>query len=160
MFDRIASEMTNVHNVLIRGLNSIYLQAPHIQPADEKSFCKYIIGWHGRLHSHHTGEERLFFPAIERLSGVKGIMDGNVEQHRVFHDGVDELKACVEHMLNGKTKYDGGKIVAIIDGFGSALTRHLADEIPTILSLKQYGKEKMGPLNKVVEQEAGEAVVC
>ena len=33
-----ASHMALVHNVFIRGYNSIYQQAPHIRPADYRDF--------------------------------------------------------------------------------------------------------------------------
>ncbi len=75
VFDELASEMALVHNIVIRGLNSIYLQAPHIKPVDEKSFCRYIACWYTLLHGHHHGEETMFFPAVEEMTGVKGIMD-------------------------------------------------------------------------------------
>jgi hypothetical protein len=158
IFDMMASEMVNVHNMLIRGLNSIYLQAPYIKPADDKSFCKYVLGWYVLLHSHHGGEEATFFPTVERMTGIKGLMDTNVEQHRVFHDGVDELKSYAEAVIASKEKYDGNKIVELVDSFGTALTQHLADEIPTIQSLRQYG-EKLAGLPKEFEKEAETAMV-
>src|SRR4051794_36167439 len=70
------------HNVLIRGLNSIYLQAPNISAEDAADFISYAKCWHEILHAHHTMEETVLFPAIEAKTGEKGIMDGNVEQHR------------------------------------------------------------------------------
>jgi hypothetical protein len=158
VFDELASEMCHVHNMINRGLNSIYLQAPHITPADEKHFCKYVLGWYNLLHSHHSGEEESFFPVVEGMTGVKGIMDNNVEQHKAFHDGIDSLKAFADAVVADKQKYDGSRLVALIDGFGPALTQHLADEIPTILSLRQYG-DKMAGLPKAFDEEGEKAMV-
>ncbi|KAK4154493.1 hypothetical protein C8A00DRAFT_42718 [Chaetomidium leptoderma] len=146
MFDEIASEMALVHNLLILGLNSIYLQAPHIKPADEKPFC-----------SHHAGEEAMFFPAVEKMAGVKGLMDANVDQHKTFHDGVDSLKAYAGAVVSGKEKYDGSRVTTLIDLFGNPMMQHLADEIPSILNLRQYG-DKMADLPKLFEEEAGQAM--
>ncbi|KAK4231882.1 hypothetical protein QBC38DRAFT_464818 [Podospora fimiseda] len=152
-FDYNASEMAGIHNVILQGLNSIYLQASHIPPTEQKSFCKYILTFYQMLHVHHTGEEELFFPAVEKMSGVKGVMDGNIEQHRVFGAGLDNLKQYAEAVIADKEVYEGGKIVEIIDGFGQSLAKHLADEIPTLQGLRVYG-EKMNGLTKALEEEA------
>jgi len=69
------------HNSLIRGFNSIYQQAPRLSPSDRDDFIGYSLAWNDCLVKHHLYEETLFFPAIEEATGVKGIMDGEVEQH-------------------------------------------------------------------------------
>ncbi|KAK4120480.1 hypothetical protein N657DRAFT_692966 [Parathielavia appendiculata] len=158
MFDELASEMVHVHNMMIRGLNSIYLQAPHIKSADEKGFCKYILLWHELLHGHHSGEEALFFPEVEKLTGVKGIMETNVEQHKAFHDGIGRFKAYAQSVIAGGQKYEGSKVVAMINEFGPALIQHLTDEIPTVLGLRQYGKDRLAGLPKVFDQEGEQAM--
>lgn len=76
-----ASTMCVVHNVLLRGLNSIYIQGPNIQPADYTDFIGYSLCWHSVVHEHHTSEEDQFFPEIEEAVGEKGLLDGNVQQH-------------------------------------------------------------------------------
>ena len=53
--ETFATEMANVHNVLIRGLNSIILQAPHVKETqDIKDFMKYAEIWYILIHEHHT----------------------------------------------------------------------------------------------------------
>ena len=78
-----ASWMALLHNGLIRGLNTIYLQAPHVQPEDYASFIEYSLQWVRTVNSHHDGEEQCLFPDIEKAIGPagKGIMDKNREQH-------------------------------------------------------------------------------
>jgi len=78
---KAASEMAVTHNIIIRGLNSIYLQAPHVQPKDYVDFIGYCLCWGDVLHAHHYCEETIAFPEIEKSSEVKGIMDVNVHQH-------------------------------------------------------------------------------
>lgn len=60
--------MANVHNMIIRGLNSIYLQAPHVKPGDVPSFMQYCIQWYLLLEVHHKGEETDFFVKIEKVA--------------------------------------------------------------------------------------------
>ncbi|KAF2259918.1 hypothetical protein CC78DRAFT_536757 [Lojkania enalia] len=131
--------MALVHNCIIRALNSIYLQAPHIQPSDHKSFIAYCLAAHDGLQAHHDGEEEFFFPKIEHITGRKGLMDGNVQQHEAFHSGFHAWGQWLQDARSGKTEFDGEKCVALMDAFVAPLSTHLADEIPTLLALSQFG---------------------
>lgn len=73
--------MALVHNMLIRAYNSIYLQATHVRPADVPDFLNYCSAWHMTLKGHHDAEEEVYFPGIEKATGVKGIMDSEVHEH-------------------------------------------------------------------------------
>ena len=157
VYDELASEMALVHNMIIRGLNSIYLQAPHIKPADERSFGRYMVNWHSLVHSHHDGEEVMFFPAIHRLTGVEGLMCANIEQHKLFHDGLEIFKTYADAVVSGE-KYEGSRVIEIIDSFAPALVKHLADEIPTIMGLRQYD-DKLAELPKLFQEEAEKTMV-
>jgi hemerythrin-like domain-containing protein len=151
--------MVLVHNMMLRGLNSIYLQAQHISKADERPFCKYILVWHLILHHHHAGEEAALFPVLDEMTGEKDVMAANVEQHHAFRAGLDAFVAYVKDCEAGKQTYDGDKIVALIDAFGKILSDHLADEIPTILDLRRFGAEKVEDFPKVMDEEGGKAMV-
>ncbi|KAK1971086.1 hemerythrin HHE cation binding domain-containing protein [Colletotrichum sublineola] len=158
MFTRIASEMALIHNMAIRGLNSIYLQAPYVSSSDSKAFLRYTLAWYSLLHVHHSGEEADFFPAVEELTGQKGLMDCNVSQHREFHDGLEAFKTYVDACVGGKEKFDGPQLVTLIDGFGEALTKHLAEEIPSILGLRDFGIDKMAPLEQKFAEEGAKSM--
>jgi hemerythrin superfamily protein len=125
--------------VQIRGMNSIYLQAPHIKKADEKTFLNYMEQWYVLMHAHHSSEEAEIFPIIEDVAGEKGIMDANVQQHHIFEPGVAKLHNYIQDCLADKVAFDGAKIQANIDEFGKVLTQHLTDEIATLLTLRKYG---------------------
>lgn len=143
--------MANVHNMVLRGLNSIYLQAPHIKPADEKSFLGYSSCLYDLLHVHHRGEEEILFPAIVEMSGERGVMDQNIEQHNAFHQGLELYNNYIKSCLGGTEKYNGSKLVAIIDGFGHELATHLDQEISTIVGLRKYGA-KMDKFEETFEE--------
>ena len=132
----IAQQMVHLHNCILRLLNSIYNQALHVKsPEDVRDFLAYVKHWHDELQHHHTVEEEFFFPALEALGGQKGSMEGNVAQHDAFEPGLDALgKYAVSTSVD---EYDGQKLRSIIDSFGEILTTHLADEIPTLLSLEK-----------------------
>lgn len=157
-----ASEMACVHNVLIRGLNSIYLQARNIAPtkvsvitpqnkADVQTrddFVDYAMEWSSVLHIHHHTEEAYLFPDLEKATGTTGIMDRNIEQHRLFDEGIekfDKYLARVRRPVDGAERIGedkflyGPELVEIIESFGSTLNMHLQEEIATLISLRAYG---------------------
>jgi len=152
--DKIATEMAMIHNMFIRSLNSIYLQAPNItDEKDGKELCGFASAWCQSLHGHHNTEEEIIFPSIEKQAGKPGLMSANVDQHKTFHDGVNALQSYVLDCVAGKVKYDGAKIRKLIDSFGAVMTQHLADEIPTLSSLKEY-KIDWPTLNDVARKHA------
>lgn len=132
-----ASEMTHVHNVITRGVNSIYLQAPNVRnPSDIKDFLHFVILWGNFVDRHHETEEESIFPDLENFTGDKGLMQHSVEQHHAFHSGLQTLKNYASSTAPEDYSSDVRK--SIIEGFGPTLQEHLVDEIDTLLTLKKY----------------------
>lgn len=147
-----ASVMALGHNVFIRGLNSIYLQAAHISPPDYTHFISYALCWAEVLDAHHEMEETTLFPAIERITGEVGVMEKNVEQHHAFLPGLAAYKEYLERVRNSPLTFNAQHLLALITSFAPILLEHMADEIATLLSLSHYG-EKL-PLLKMIETES------
>ncbi len=150
--------MALLHNIIIRGLNSIYLQAPHVAPGDQYAFCQYILLWHRLVHSHHSGEEEMLFPAIEAAAGEQGLMEDNVAQHDSFLGGLETFTAYVEACVTGTESYDGRSIVKLIDGFSEPLITHLTDEVPTIEGLRRFG-DRLDKLPELMTKQAQQTMV-
>ncbi|EED15155.1 conserved hypothetical protein [Talaromyces stipitatus ATCC 10500] len=151
-----ASTMCVVHNTLLRGLNSIYVQGPHIKPEDYKDFIGYSLCWHSTLHEHHTSEEEQFFPEIEEAVGEKGLLDGSVEEHNSFQAGLDEFSSYLESLAGKESKFDATHLNKIIDSFVPALNNHLKSEIQCLLALAQY-REKL-PIARLWDREGFRSV--
>lgn len=131
--------MCLVHNVFIRILNCIYLQARNVKKEkDVADFVIFMHAWIVTIHEHHGNEERHFFPYLEKAIGVQGFMEKNVEQHHAFNPGLEKFEVYVNALREKKEKYDGEKVISLIDGFGTTLTTHLKDEIKTLEDLGQY----------------------
>ena len=145
--------MALAHNGIIRGLNSVYLQAPSIPIKDTttaKDILIYCQCWSESMHHHHDMEEQNFFPAIEKLSGVKGLMERNIEQHRAFTPGFD---AFYEYSKNCAPKdYDGMKLRGLVEDFAEPLTKHLHEEIETLRALDKYDSAKVTQAYKDFEK--------
>lgn len=163
-FVKAASDMCCIHNCLIRGLNSIYLQARNVAPTKisastpenimdvqtRDDFVDYAREWSILLHVHHTGEETHMFPDIDKALNSKDIMEQNVQQHRLFEDGLARYDKYLEQVRRpakgvervGEDRFlYGPELCEIIESFGSVLVAHLNEEIGTLLSLKAWDEK-------------------
>jgi len=145
-----------VHNMIIRGLNSIYLQAPNIkEKKDVTDFVTYMYSWSLLVHMHHDNEESMIFPLLEKNIGIDGYMEKNVDQHKSFGPGLTAFDGYVTDIRAGGAQFDGAKVQAIIDSFGQVFTQHLREEITTFLDLEQFAEKIDWPhYNKKVEEKA------
>jgi hypothetical protein len=139
--------MVAVHTVLTRWLNSIYLQAPHIPEAERKNFIIYAKYWANTLHHHHTGEETFFFPDVEAVCQLPGIMQRNVEQHHVFEDGIKRFIDHLNKLEDEPELYDGAEILKSIDVFAGPLMKHLDEEIQTLVSIPDQLPPGLKPID-------------
>lgn len=132
--------MALIHNVLIRILNCIYLQAPNVkQPQDIADFTTFMYGFSILLHHHHEGEEKHYFPWLEEDIGEPGHMEKNVDQHAAFAPSFGSFEDYVNALRSGKETYDGARVRKLIDDFGPILAEHLIDEIGTFEQLEALG---------------------
>ncbi|KAF2204316.1 hypothetical protein GQ43DRAFT_438040 [Delitschia confertaspora ATCC 74209] len=137
-----ASEMSHAHNVLIRGLNSIYQQGAFItSPKDISDFLFFCSAWVKTVEHHHQAEEKTLFPELEKFTGNPHIMTMNKDQHDEFLGGLTEFEHYAESTR--QEQYDWTEAKAQLDGFAPALIRHLREEIGTLLSLKEYNSAKL-----------------
>lgn len=75
--------MALLHNAILRGFNSIYLQAPHVKQTDYADFIGYSLTWYTFVKKHHDDEEKGLFPKVEEAVGQKGVLDKAFEEHGV-----------------------------------------------------------------------------
>jgi hypothetical protein len=102
------------------------------------------------MHHHHDCEEEEFFPNIERITGVKGIMERNIEQHRAFTPGFHEFHEYAQTC--SPKDYDGAKLRSLVEGFAEPLTKHLRDEIDSLRALDAYDSAKVRDAYKRLEK--------
>ena len=134
--------MCIIHNIIIRILNCIYLQAPNVSnPKDIADFTIFMDSWLHFIHEHHGNEEALFFPWLEEDIGVPGYMEKNVDQHHAFAPGLKLFEDYVNGLKAGKETFDGKRVTEIIDGFGEVLTIHLKEEVEFFEGLESFGNK-------------------
>lgn len=128
--------MALTHNVIIRGMNSIYLQCEHITLQNASSFLLYCQCWAEFIQNHHACEEVAYFPIIEKAVGVEGLSEGNLEQHEAFLAGLQDFENYVYHVP--PNQYSGNRITTILESFAATLQSHLTDEVVWIMALSRY----------------------
>ncbi|KAG4432198.1 hypothetical protein IFR05_012321 [Cadophora sp. M221] len=137
---RAATEMCLIHNVIIRVLNCIHLQAPNVKlEKDITDFTTFMHAFIILLHEHHSSEEKHAFPLLEADIGTPGIMEKNVAQHHAFYPGLDRFEDHVKLLREGKETFDGAKVQKLLDDFAPILVQHLSDEIGTFEELETFG---------------------
>jgi hemerythrin-like domain-containing protein len=146
--------MTLVHNLLIRGLNCIYLQAPFIPAELKPDFINFMHAWTVAIHHHHMGEEEKYFPWLEEDIGIPGCMQTSVDQHHEFEPGLKAFEAYVVAVKEGKEQYDGQKVRGFIDDFAAILAKHLAEEIEALVGLEKFDTIDWVAYNKRVAADA------
>ncbi|KAF9045584.1 hypothetical protein BJ165DRAFT_1611668, partial [Panaeolus papilionaceus] len=98
----MAIDIAIIHNVFIRAMNSIHINAPKVVPDDLAALAGYCIPALDTIDNHHHGERTYVIPVLEkRIEEIRH----NVEQHKLFHDGMTEFR---QYMLDVQT-YDGAK---------------------------------------------------
>lgn len=145
----VASEMASIHNMILRGLNSIVQQGPHVPDArqpgyhaqDVSDFLVYVTAWCDTLEHHHNVEHSTLFPHIEQMAEVPDLMDEMEEQHEEFSLGLYYLKEYAETAVDRPYLYRWRTMNKMIMDFAPALTHHLHDEIDFLLSMNKFDCE-------------------
>jgi hemerythrin-like domain-containing protein len=143
--------MALIHNIVLRGLNCITLQANHVKsPEDILDFMAFCDAWSCTLHSHHNTEETVYFPLLEEQSTEKGAMARNHAEHETFLPGLSTLDEYIQRVKADVKRYDGSKILKITEDLGPALEAHLTNEIDLLESLAKDEKIDWNLLGKTM----------
>ncbi|CAG9954973.1 unnamed protein product [Clonostachys rosea f. rosea IK726] len=134
-----ATHMCLLHNAIIRGFNTIYLQAPHIQEADKADFIGYALTWFRFVKSHHDDEELNLFPKMEEVLGDKTIWTETHEEHESFLGGLGEFYKYLSE-LPSPSDLSAKELIRIMDSFRDDFEGHFHSEIATIAAMASHPK--------------------
>ncbi|KAF8153176.1 hypothetical protein B0H34DRAFT_95255 [Crassisporium funariophilum] len=140
-----ATEMALTHNVIIRALNQIWLNAPLVKPEDETALAGYGLTCLELVHIHHAGEEKVIFPQLQsRLD-----MGQNWEQHHALEKPMMAFQVHLQNVHDKIEQYDSEKLLRLLRAVAGPLVWHLHEEIPTI-SPERMGAFTSQELTKLV----------
>lgn len=130
----LADELALTHNVIIRALNSVWLNAPLLLPGDESDFVGYALACVSFVREHHRAQEEIAFPHLQ----VKLDMRSNVVDHLAFEAPLKQFESYLEHVRDGAEKYDAEKLLAYRNEVGSIMVQHLHDEVRFLTCLSGH----------------------
>ncbi|KAI0880779.1 uncharacterized protein GGS22DRAFT_80079 [Annulohypoxylon maeteangense] len=138
IFTTGATHMALLHNAILRGFNSVYLQAPHVKPTDNSDFIGYALTWHKFVATHHDDEEATLFPKVEAVLNDPAIWAGTHKEHEAFLGGLAKFEKYLRDVESQPASFDGKELVSIMDGFKDSFDEHFHSEIKTIADLADH----------------------
>ncbi|MCJ1408381.1 hypothetical protein MMC19_002456 [Ptychographa xylographoides] len=145
--------MSYIHNTILRGLNSIYLQAPLVNsPHDIRDLLFFCGAWVKMAKHHHEIEESGFFPAIEKFTQKPGLMEGKIQQIHEFLPGMHRFLEYVQSTSPEEHRWESFE--DIVDSFAPVLVKHLKDTIDTLLALVEYDSDGLMKMYRGFEKIA------
>ncbi|KAI1373022.1 hypothetical protein F4677DRAFT_430766 [Hypoxylon crocopeplum] len=138
IFTTGATHMALLHNAILRGFNSIYLQAPHVKPTEKHDFIGYSLTWHKFVASHHDDEEATLFPKVEEVLKDNTIWAATHKEHEAFLGGLAKFEKYLRGVEPRPAEFDGTELVKIMDGFRDSFEAHFQSEIGTIARLADH----------------------
>lgn len=143
--------MAEIHNVIIRALNSAYHHAGNVKPGtqDAANLLQYSQIICELIETHHDWEETSYYPAIEAFAQQPGILQGSVEQHKAFEKGMHNFHEYCR--ATSKEEYTSSSFRALIDEFSRPLNKHLHEEPTVFYSLGPLDSNRLDRI--YLEQE-------
>ncbi|KAI0893545.1 hypothetical protein F4806DRAFT_199553 [Annulohypoxylon nitens] len=132
----IANEISHTHNAMLRGLNTIYLQAPFVRnPVDIADFLFLVRAWSGWVLDYHELKESTMIPGFETTLGVnKGVL-------RAMEDSFNTRSREIEEEGDG-TSGDKPEEEEIGERDKDTDTGARLSQLPTLLrNLRSYAIE-------------------
>lgn len=135
IFTTGATHMAHIHNAILRGYNTVYLQASHIKDEDKPAFIGYALAWYKVVKSHHDDEEAELFPKVAGVLHGKDdeIWGGTHKEHESFLQGLGEFKTYLSR-LSSPAEFDGQELRRIMGTFQAPFEHHFHSEIARIAS--------------------------
>jgi hypothetical protein len=132
----MAQDMAHFHNILLRCLNALYLQAPYLKTdTDKQDFITLTNHFLTFLHHHHEAEENDIFPEFTKAFPAID-MSANVDEHRAFDASYHALLSWAS--TTTPTTYSPSEAQTLLHALGTDLAPHLRNEITTLLALRGY----------------------
>ena len=129
--------MALVHNAIIRGFNSIYVQARHIVADDREDFIGYCLVWHRLVKSHLDDEETALFKKLEDVMEDPSLFQQSRQDHTFFLPGLNQFEAYLSSLPKADD-ISSTQLTNIMDSFIEPFQQHLHSEVAAIASLAAH----------------------
>ena len=130
-----ARQTAQIHNTIIRGLNSSWNHAVLVkaETPEAADFLRFNQQLFTMLDHHHKVEDDFLFPEIESMLNRPGAMEKNTRGHASFAEGLAIFQKYV--FQTSPSEFNGVTLQHIIESFAPNLIQYLHDEIPMLMNL-------------------------
>ncbi|KAI1495071.1 hypothetical protein F5X96DRAFT_690830 [Biscogniauxia mediterranea] len=160
----IANEIAHIHNAMLRGLNAVYLQAPHVrQPADIADLMFLAHAWSAWVLDHHTLKQTAMLPAFESVLGLQPGSLGSSSYKAPEDEGQegdeegdddDELATALQHVHAyaatahaDPATYDPDALRALLARLGDLLAPHLSRQVGVLAGTRELCSSSCSPFS-------------
>ncbi|RYC56968.1 hypothetical protein CHU98_g9242 [Xylaria longipes] len=160
----IANEIAHIHNAMLRGLNAIYLQAPHVKQAQDIADLAFLTqSWSTWLLDHHDLKESTMLPGFEAAlrvpartltlsrsrspSAASFRLDGDMKttMEEGNGQGDEELISFLLHRVYAYASathkdpqaYDATTLCGLLAALADTLVPHLAGQVGLLVSMRE-----------------------
>jgi hypothetical protein len=138
-YTRVAIEITLAYNSLIRALNSIYIQCPHVPMSEYPNFTAYTLATYHGLQAYDNSNEHTFFSELARRTGETRFMQG----HRAFDASLCTWGNWLESIANRRNNFNPDMCRAMMDDFLPALHAHMHVVPECLLYVSQFERRDL-----------------
>ncbi|KJZ76998.1 hypothetical protein HIM_03319 [Hirsutella minnesotensis 3608] len=131
------THMALLHNSLIRGYNSICLQAPHVRDDDKADFLGYTKTWLRFIKSHHDDEEEVLFPELRSMLADQTVWQDVPGEHDALVHELDKLDGYLNSLSNA-TALTPQALLDIMEGMRSPIEYHLHHEVSVMADMATH----------------------
>ncbi|KAI0174921.1 hypothetical protein BJ166DRAFT_575081 [Pestalotiopsis sp. NC0098] len=169
----VANDMTHQHNAALRGLNAIYIQAPHIHDLQDITDFLFLVQCWGLWVQYYDDLRRnSIFPKFEEaLQKEPGFFLVQLREEYDFIPFLDRLLHYVQETHAQVETYDSMIFQDLVHELGVVYRAHLADTISILAGIPRLcsptdssspeARLKAGRISQIyrkIEKEAGAAM--
>jgi len=133
VYELHAIRMALVHNIFIRGYNSMLYYSGQVEPATQqfRSFLSYCATMNHALQDHHQASESIYFPFLEEKFGA-GSMDSGIAAHRSFESASAVFQQLVHSLQGGQVQFSVSSFRDSIHAFLPNLRDNFEHEVEVL----------------------------
>ncbi|KAF3018531.1 hypothetical protein E8E14_011901 [Neopestalotiopsis sp. 37M] len=145
----VANDMAHQHNAALRGLNAIYIQAPHIQYVQDITDFLFLVQCWGLWIQYYDNLRRnSIFPKFEEALQKPGFLLMQIREETNFAPSLDRLLEYVQETHAEVETYDAEIFQSLVHELGVLFRAHLADTISMLLEIPWLCSQMDSPAAK------------
>lgn len=132
----IANESVNLYNAMLRGINSLFLQAPFVTAlGDIVDFLFLAQSWAGWVRQHHEHLRTHMYPKFEEILCKPGALVVKLGETEPFLPALEDLISYAEQARDRPETYDAAELLRVIEDLGRRLHHYFAAQISTMMGM-------------------------